>query len=130
MSDKIGANELKILQVLWEESPLLASEIVEREQSLKTPTVQRLLKKMVGDGIVEVADIVQSGKVLARRFRPVLKAEDYMNLELQTFWPIMDDPFRFSTGVMSALLNGTEEDEATIAELEKYLEQKRRELKK
>lgn len=128
MIDKIGPNEMKILKILWKESPLLASEIVERDQNLKTPTVQRLTQKMLKDGIIEVADIVQSGKVLARRYCPILTAEDYMNMELKTYWPIMNNKTDFSIGVVSALLNGAEDEKATISELERFLDKKRKEL--
>ena len=119
---------MKILKILWEESPLLASEIVERDQSLKMPTVQRLTQKMMKDRIIEVADIVQSGKVFARRYRPLLAAEDYMNMELKTFWPIMNNKIDFSIGVVSALLNGAEDGGETISELERFLDRKRKEL--
>ena len=71
MRKYIGKNEFKILNILWEKSPLLVSEIVEMDKSLKIPTVQRLINKLQEEGIVEVADIVQSGKVLARRYKPV-----------------------------------------------------------
>ena len=43
MRKYIGKNEFKILNILWEKSPLLVSEIVEMDKSLKIPTVQRLI---------------------------------------------------------------------------------------
>lgn len=128
MEEKIGFNEMRILKILWKESPLLASEIAEKDQELKIPTVQRLTQKMLKDGIIEVADIVQSGKVFARRYRPILTADDYMNMELKTFWPIMNNKTDFSIGVVSALLNGAKDEAATIFELEKFLDKKRKEM--
>ena len=32
MEEKIGFNEMRILKILWKESPLLASEIAEKDQ--------------------------------------------------------------------------------------------------
>ena len=52
MRKYIGKNELKILNILWEKSPLLVSEIVEMDKSLKIPTVQRLINKLQEEVIV------------------------------------------------------------------------------
>ena len=130
MRKYIGKNEFKILNILWEKSPLLVSEIVEMDESLKIPTVQRLINKLQEEGIVEVADIVQSGKVLARRYKPVLKSEDYLIDELKEGLPTVDNKNRFYKNVVGALLNGSDDARATIHELEDYLKKKKEEMEK
>ena len=130
MRKYIGKNEFKILNSLWEKSPLLVSEIVEMDKSLKTPTVQRLINKLQEEGIVEVADIVQSGKVLARRYKPVLKSEDYLMDELKEALPMVDNKNRFYKNIVGALLNGSEDANETIDELEDYLIKKKEEIEK
>lgn len=130
MINKLGKNELKILKILWKQSPLLVSEIVELDETLKVPTVQRIINKLQKEKIVEVADIVQSGKVLARRYRPVLKAEDYMVEEIKDCIPVVKNKPKFYKNFVAALLNGTEDDKDTIEELENYLRQKKEEIDK
>ncbi len=126
----IGKNEQKILNILWLDSPLLVSEIVEKDKSLTVPTVQRLMGKLLKEGIVEVADIVQSGKVLARRYRPILKSEDYLIEEIKEALPMVDNKDTFYKNVVGALLNGAEDTETTIHELEDYLKKKKEEIGK
>ena len=129
MRKYIGKNELKILNILWKKSPLLVSEIVEMDKSLKIPTVQRLINKLHEERIVEVADIVQSGKVLARRYKPVLKSEDYLMDELKEGLPTVDNKNRFYKNVVG-LLNGSDDAKETINELEDYLKKKKEEMEK
>lgn len=126
----IGKNEQKILNILWQDNPLLVSEIVEKDESLTVPTVQRLMAKLLKEGIVEVADIVQSGKVLARRYRPVLKSEDYLIEKIKEALPMVDNKDTFYKNVVGALLNGSEDAKVTINELEDYLKKKKDEIEK
>lgn len=126
----IGKNEQKILNILWQDNPLLVSEIVEKDKSLTVPTVQRLMAKLLKEGIVEVADIVQSGKVLARRYRPVLKSEDYLIEKIKEALPMVDNKDTFYKNVVGALLNGSEDAKVTINELEDYLKKKKDEIEK
>lgn len=126
----IGKNEQKILNILWQDNPLLVSEIVEKDKSLTVPTVQRLMAKLLKEGIVEVADIVQSGKVLARRYRPVLKSEDYLIEKIKEALPMVDNKDTFYKNVVGALLNGSEDAKVTINELENYLKKKKDEIEK
>ena len=108
----------------------MVSEIVEMDESLKIPTVQRLINKLQEEGIIEVADIVQSGKVLARRYKPVLKSEDYLIDELKEGLPTVDNKNRFYKNVVGALLNGSDDAKETINELEDYLKKKKEEMEK
>ena len=105
-------------------------EIVEMDKSLTIPTVQRLINKLQKEGIVEVADIVQSGKVLARRYKPVLKSEDYLMDELKETFPMVENRNRFCKNIVGALLNGSEDAKEIIDELEDYLIKKKEEIEK
>jgi len=67
-----------ILEALWNSpTPLTASEIVQSNSELRTTTVQTVLRKLLNNNIVEVADIVHSGTVLSRRYKPVVSADEY-----------------------------------------------------
>lgn len=123
--------ELSIMQVLWTSgTPLTASEIVKQKTELKLPTVQRLLKTLLAEKYIEVADIVSSGKVLARRYRPTFNSEDYLQHEFNTYIPLIHNKVSFSKGIVAALLNNTEEDESVIEELERFIDQRKSELEK
>lgn len=122
--------ELTIMNVLWtSEKPLIASEIAAANEILTVPTVQRLLKKLLENDFIEIADIVTSGKVLARSYRAVKTQQDYMKIQLSSYYPDKSQEIDFSKVVVAALLNEAHNNEAVISELEKFLLQKKRELK-
>ena len=70
--------EMDILNILWNsEEPLVASEIAKRDDTLTVNTVQATLRKLLKQELVEVADIVYSGTVLSRRYRPTVDSKDF-----------------------------------------------------
>lgn len=75
---KISKREIDIMDVLWTQSkPLVASEIIKYNPDLSISTVQTALKKLVNKDFIEMADIVYSGTVLARSYRPIISQKDY-----------------------------------------------------
>lgn len=69
--------EQDVLEVLWNgEKPMTASEIVGANPDLTMNTVQAVLRKLLGQKIIEVADIVYSGTVLSRSYRPIISHDD------------------------------------------------------
>lgn len=125
---KLTKTDMAIMRVLWKSNdPLLVSEMVKLDESLSTPTVQRRLKQLVKKEYIEVADIVQSGKVLARRYRPLKTSDDFLENEFTDLLPTIGNKAAFSMGIISALLNDSEDDETVISELEDFIkEQKNR----
>lgn len=74
---KLTSREIDILNILWEnEKPLIASEIADARSDLTINTVQAVLRKLLKYQLVEVADIVYSGTVLSRSYRPTITSED------------------------------------------------------
>ena len=72
---KLTPKGLEILYVLWEAGvSLTASEITERSASLNKNTVNVLLK----EEYIAVDTIVYSGTVLARKYKPLLSHDDYL----------------------------------------------------
>ena len=71
ISSRLTNREMDILNILWSaEEPLVASEIAKRDETLTINTVQATMRIMLKQGLVEVGDIVYSGTVLSRSFRP------------------------------------------------------------
>ena len=64
--------EMDILSILWSsEKPLTVAEIVDASNgTLKANTVQAVVKLLLNRNLVEVCDIVYSGTVLCRNYRP------------------------------------------------------------
>lgn len=71
--------ELDVLNVLFKGArPMTATEIIEEreERGLTQSTVTAVLRKLLNQGLVEVAGITYSGRVLARQFVPTEKAKE------------------------------------------------------
>lgn len=118
----LSEREKDIMLVLWKDhEPLTASSIAEKGDKLSLNTVQALIRKLLNKNFVEVADIVYSGTVLSRRYKPVLSAEEYAaeNLEI-----MRKNSINFSTlNFIDRLLK---EDDATLLdELEQLINSKK-----
>lgn len=132
-SIKLTKREFEIMNILWEnKSPMIASEIAKHGDKLTINTVQALLKKLISKKYIEVADIVYSGTVLCRSYRPTLTADEYeMNKMIDSYNKINDHTKGMSRFVATLL---EEEKNKTlllseIEELEVVLKEKKESLK-
>ena len=128
---RLNKNELDIMYVLWEANkPLTAAEIVDGKKELTTPTVQRLLKKLLENDYVEVAEIIQVGKVLARSYKPKKNIEEYLKEEVECFFPISGNKISLFRGIVTSFFSGNnkKDDEKILSELEKFVEDKKKEM--
>lgn len=113
----LSKREKEIMDILWNASePLTASEIIAQNSALKVPTVQAVLKKLLNERLVEVADVVYSGNVLSRRYRPLISADEYAPVEYERLAKSLS-----VTQLFSALLGSTKPSLEEIAEIEKIL---------
>lgn len=70
--------ELEILNTLWNSpKPLTASEIFKLNTDTTMNTIQAVLRKLLRNEFIEVADIVYSGTVLCRSYKASVSANDY-----------------------------------------------------
>ncbi|MEE1444546.1 MAG: BlaI/MecI/CopY family transcriptional regulator [Blautia sp.] len=123
----LNKNELDIMYVLWDSDvPLLASEIVGKNENLTIPTVQRLLKSLVKKEYVEVADIVQNGKALGRRYRAKKTADDFLKKEIEYFFPVIKSKRKASRNLFACFFESNHNNEM-IDELQKLIDEKKRE---
>lgn len=77
MEKQLKDKEFDILHILvHSQSPMTAAEIVKANQGLTVNMVQAILRKLMDMDLVEVADIVYSGNVLARAFKATEDASD------------------------------------------------------
>lgn len=78
ISTKLTNRDLDVLDVLWSsEKPLTASEIVAVNPALNKNTVQPVLRKLLKNELVKVADIVYSGTVLSRSYVPSVSRQEF-----------------------------------------------------
>ncbi len=121
---KITNRDLDILNILWNsEKPMTASEIVATGDALTTNTVQAVLRKLLKQAWVEVADIVYSGTVLCRSYRPTMTSKEFALTQLaEEFKELQSE---VSTSSLVATLLDNEPDiqrrAAEIEELEQLL---------
>lgn len=75
---KLTPSQLNIMKTLWDKKePMIASDFVQLDPSLNLNSVQSALRSLLKKNYIEVSDIVYSGKVLTRRYIPVVSSEDY-----------------------------------------------------
>ena len=75
---KLTNCDMDILNILWD-SPksLTAQEITNSQEGLTINTVQAELRKLLKLELIAVADIVYSGTVLCRSYRPAITAQEF-----------------------------------------------------
>lgn len=77
-SQSLTKRDLDIMTILWNSDvSMTASEIVAADVSLNINTVQAVLRKLLKTKYIEVADIVYSGTVLSRSYRPTVSQNDF-----------------------------------------------------
>ena len=125
--------EYDILKILWtSEDALTASGISERGGGISINTVQATLKKLLQRELIHVDQIVYSGTVLSRAYRPSMSQEDFETRRyVDNMSRIQGEDFSCSQFVAAFL--GQEKDHQKvwkeIGELESLLARKKQEIK-
>ena len=125
--------ENQILDILWDTNePMTASEIVSSCPDLTKSTVQAVLRKLLTNKYIEVADIVHSGTVLCRKYRPTFSRSQFISSQLKRSFSI--NPAAISRiELFSGLLGNIENPGISlneIEEMEKMLEEYKEKLQK
>ena len=131
---KLTNREYDILKILWtSEDALTASGISEQGDGISINTVQATLKKLLKRDLIHVDQIVYSGTVLSRAYRPSVSQEDFeLKRYVNNMKRIQGNDFSCSQFVASFL--GQEKNrqkvQQEIDQLELLLAQKKQELLK
>lgn len=124
MKKRITKKQLEIMKILWSsDKPLIASEILKRNDSLNINTVQACLRALVNKQFIKVADIVYSGTVLTRSYTPIVTQDEYLDFAYQDI---------VGKGKSTSLIASLIDSETSPEELdliEKMIQQKKQELK-
>lgn len=111
------------MKILWDAgTPLVASDIVKAESSMNINTVQASLRVLLKENLVEIADIVYSGTVLSRSYRPLISRDVYFNAEYKN---IIGNS---STSAMIATFIEQEEDISELERIEELIRKRMKEL--
>lgn len=105
--------ELDIMNILWDsEAPKTAAMIIKAQPELTMNTVQSVLRKLLKNKFIKVADIVYSGTVLSRSYAPAISREDYILNKMTTEYQSLNKKIS-KTSIISAFLE-TEDDPEKI----------------
>lgn len=125
---KLSGRELDVMNVLWgAEKPLVASEIGKINSSLNINTIQSVLKKLLKQNFIRIADIVYSGTVLTRSYETVLSASDYSISQFKDSFSAINKDVS-TIGLIAALLEQEDDEDNVIKELEELLKERKRHL--
>lgn len=126
---EITKREKDILKLLWKsDKALTASELVTCSDNISISTVQTALKNLMKKGLVKVDDIVYSGTVLSRSFRPVLTSTQYdLQKLVYSFTQTVKKDLSTSSFVATLLEQEKDSEKALqeIAELEVLLAERK-----
>lgn len=117
--------EIDVMTILWEsDTPLVASEITKKDESLNINTVQAVIRKLLNKKYIEVANIVYSGTVLTRSYRPTLSKNE---LTVQRFIGQLQENNKVSIpNLVTTLLKHEKNEQEVIKELETLLEERKK----
>ncbi len=128
----LTGREKDILSILWNaEKGMIASEIVKERDDLTINTVQAVLKKLLRRKLIEVDQIVYSGTVLSRSYKPAMSEPEFetrmLSAGIRGLKRFSISPAAFALGFFGdskEKLTNEEADEL-IALIEKKREQKK-----
>lgn len=125
----MNKNEIDVLKTLWKShEPMSLSDIVNSVTGLSKSSVNTILRRMLKAGLIEIAGITYSGKVLSRTYRSTEASRNMILQEISSDMEYISDIIP-ETALFASLL-GARERRVTadeIKKLEDILEEYKRE---
>ena len=109
---------------MGQKEPMIASDFVQLDPSLNLNSVQSALRSLLKKNYIEVSDIVYSGKVLTRRYIPVVSSEDYASENING---VLED--LLSSNILLQYVE-SENDIKVIERLQEKLEERKKNLER
>lgn len=130
MAASLTNKERKVLNLLMNaEKSMTASEIVANDSGLNNNTTQSVLRALLRRDFIEVAEIVYSGKVLCRSYKPTAKAKAAAFQEFASRFHSLRKDMPVPK-IFADLIDSEEDKQAIIEELEAMIAEKRASLGK
>ncbi len=113
MNINLTKRDMDVMNILWDsEEPKTAALIVKANPELTMNTVQAVLRKLLKNNLIEVADIVYSGTVLTRSYKSMVTQEEFLLFKMTSEYQSLSKKVS-KVSILSALLD-TEEDPVQI----------------
>lgn len=115
INTNLTKRDLDVMNILWDsDEPKTAALIVKTKPELTMNTVQAVLRKLLKNNLIKVADIVYSGTVLTRSYAPLISQEDFLIRKMTSEYQSLSNKIS-KVSILTALLD-TEEDVQKIKE--------------
>jgi predicted transcriptional regulator len=125
LSIKLTNRDLDVLAVFWDNNrAMTASEVVAANPALNKNTVQPVLRKLLKNDLIRVADIVYSGTVLSRSYLPTMTKREFSLQYLSSEYKKLEQDIS-KASFFSFLLDsekGSEQFEEDLQELDELLQ--------
>lgn len=122
LNTKLTKRDMDVMNVLWDaECPKTAAMIVKEEPDLAMNTVQAVLRKLLKNDLIEVADIVYSGTVLSRCYVPTISQESFMLQKITDDYQALSNKVS-KVSILSALIEAEKDPEIIKQDMEQLRE--------
>ena len=113
INTNLTKRDMDVMNILWDsDEPKTAALIVKAKPELTMNTVQAVLRKLLKNNLIEVADIVYSGTVLTRSYKSMVTQEEFLLFKMTSEYQSLSKKVS-KVSILSALLD-TEEDPAQV----------------
>lgn len=122
---KLSARQLQVMELLWN-SPesMTASAIEQKAEDLQINTVNASLRALIKKEYIKVDQIVYSGTVLTRSYKPIISHDEYIAMSCEEL-----TNFSSSLAIVANLVED-ETDEQVLDELEKIISRRKKQLRR
>lgn len=111
INTNLTKRDLDVMNILWDsDAPKTAALIVKAKPELTMNTVQAVLRKLLKNNLIEVAEIVYSGTVLTRSYSPLISQEDFLIHKMTSEYKSLSNKIS-KVSILSALLDIEEDNE-------------------
>ncbi|OCN01456.1 hypothetical protein A7X67_02510 [Clostridium sp. W14A] len=128
---KLTNRELQIMQILWKsDKSLTATEISELtgDNNFSIFSVQNTIKSLLSKKVIEVSSYTKVYKTNAREYKPLLSANDFATMQFTHYFdPSKETAIPHLVATLLKLEN-TENESNVIDELEKMLNDRKKEI--
>lgn len=127
----LSKRELDVMKYLWNAKEAQTASTIAKETEISISTVHVAINKLLKKEIIEVDQIIFSGKVLSRCYKPTISAQKYNTKKILASVKEITNADFSTSNLVSALL-GDEKDEhkvlSELNDLEKVIKEKKKEL--
>ncbi len=113
--------DMDVMNILWDSDEPKTALIVKAKPELTMNTVQAVLRKLLKNNLIEVADIVYSGTVLTRSYKSMVTQEEFLLFKMTSEYQSLSKKVS-KVSILSALLDTEEDPEQVKQDIEQIEE--------